>query len=88
MARPPLPYEERKARARMLLEDRLRDLPEDGSLTLTMVRRLFHNSGRDEFMEPVLRALQEEGLVTIWQENRAGMIYLTDKWRAREAQGR
>ena len=50
------------------------------SLPLAEIRRLFHHHGIDFYLEPILRDMTEEGLVTVWREDRKGIIYLTEKW--------
>ena len=48
------------------------------SLPFSRVRAFFHNIGADAYLPPVLEVLSREGLLTVWREGKAGVIYLSD----------
>lgn len=72
-------YEATKARARRLIEQRLRD-EKGASVGLSAVRQLCHRAGLDAFVTPVLADMEIEGLVTVWKADGKGMIYFEPKW--------
>lgn len=82
MVRPSRSYQEAKANARALLTEAINDTARvSRSLPLAEVRRLFHHHGLDFYLEPILRDLVDAGLITVWREDRKGIIYLTEEWR-------
>ena len=73
-------YEATKARARCLIEARLRDERGPG-VSLSEVKRLCHRAGLDAFVGPVLADMEAEGLLTLWKAEGKGTIYPTLEWK-------
>lgn len=81
MSRPASSYAEDKAKVRAYLEAHLRDVAEvQESVSLGELRKLFHHKGKDFFLDVVLRDMAKDGLVEVWREGRAGIVYLKDKF--------
>ena len=78
MARPTADYQATKARVRKRVEDRLADIdPLSRSISLATIRRYAHQHGFDSYLEPVLREMVKEGVISILSEGKSGTIYVT-----------
>jgi len=78
MSRPAQSYAISKAKVRAFLLDYLADVARDcdGSVPLPAVRKLLHYKGTGAFLDPVLRDLEKDGIISVWREDRKGIIYL------------
>ena len=74
-------YVATKARARRLIEQRLRDV-RGPSVSFSVIRQLCHRAGLDAYVGPVLADMETEGLLTTWRVARKGTIYFEPKWAA------